>query len=522
MIVIGAGLNGLVAAARLARFGLAPLVLEWQPVIGGAAVTTEIRPGFRVPRLSHALGPLRRDIVRSLRLDRSRAVELLTPDPSLTTLGPGAQVISFHPDPVLTAASINLVSSADAARWREFLQTAQRIARVGAELAWRPAPSLDASTLRERWQWIRAGRRARRLGRRDRGHLARWTMSPIGDVLDEWFDHGLVKGAIAARALLGNFAGPRSPGTGGFWLQRLAEDPSPVGSGSTARGGPGAISAALVATIERAGGAIRTSARVTQIVVRDGRASGVVLESGEEIDAPAIVSAIDPRQTLLDLVEADELTPTFRERMRGYRARGVTAKINLALSEPPDFPALRGDPAAFSGRLLIAPDLDYLERAFDAAKYGAFSPSPWLELSMPSASDPSLAPEGQHVLSIYLHCAPRHLRDAVWADQRDALYRAAMQVLEPHAPRLESLVLASEVITPEDLERDWGLSGGHIFHGEPSLDQSWIARPLLGWAHHRTPIDRLFLASAGTHPGGGLTGASGWLAAEAVRRAGKP
>jgi phytoene dehydrogenase-like protein len=219
---------------------------------------------------------------------------------------------------------------------------------------------------------------------------------------------------------------------------------------------------------------------------------------------------------MLELVDPVELPVRFRQRMKNVRARGVTAKINLALSRTPTFPALADDMVPLRGRFLIAPNVDYLERAFDAVKYGEISAEPWLELSMPSVLDPTLAPEGKHVMSIYAHYAPRQLRGAEWDDKRDTLYRSVLRVLEPHIRDLPSFIVAQQVITPEDLERDLGASGGHIFHGEPTIDQSFIARPQLGWSQYRTPIAGLFLASAGTHPGGGLTGLPGWLAAETV------
>jgi phytoene dehydrogenase-like protein len=518
VIVIGGGINGLVAAALLAKQKLSTLVLERRAAAGGAAVTVEIAPGFRVPQLSHAIGPLQREVMRALRLDRVRDLEFLIPDPSLTTLGLDGHAIAFHQDQVLTAASINMISGADAGRWRRFVTVAQRTARLAAEINRMPPPS-DALSLAQRWEWARAGHRARGLGRDTAADAMRWTAMPVRDLLDEWFESDLLKAAIAARGIFGTFAAPRSPGTGGTWLQRMAEDPSPVGSGATVRGGPGALSAALEQVLTTFGGRVQCNARVSRISTRAGAATGVVLESGEEIEARVVVSAVDPRQTLLGLVDPDELAPTFLERMRQYRSRGVTAKINLALTQLPEFEALTGDPVGLGGRLLIAPTLDYLERAFDAAKYGAVSPSPWLEISIPSVLDSSLAPEGQHVMSIYVHFAPRSLRHAQWISERDELFSSVMRAIEPHAPGIEQLVIARDVVTPEDIEREWGLTGGHIFHGEPALDQSWAARPLLGWSRYQTPIDRLFLASAGTHPGGGLTGGSGRLAAAAVASA---
>ena len=513
VIVIGGGVNGLVAAAVLAKHKLSTLVIEQRPQTGGAAATTEITPGFRAPQLSHALGPIRRDVARALRLDRA-GLDFITPDPSLTTIGDG-HVISFHPDAILTAGSINAVAPHDAARWREFLLVTQRLARLIADLN-RHAPPQFEMAASEIWRLVRLGRRARRLGARDLARLARWIVMPVADLLDEWFEDDLLKAAIAAHAIFGNPAGPRSAGTGAMLLQRLADDPAPAGSGATVRGGPGALAAALERIAVARGAQIRIDARVVRIATTHGAVSGVVLENGDTVQARSVVAAIDPRQTLLDLVDPEDLTPTIRERARNYRTRGVTAKINLALSGLPSFTGLHGDVVPMRGRLLIAPSPDYLERACDAIKYGQMSPDPWLEISIPSVIDPALAPEGCHVMSICAHFAPYKLRDARWADARGRLYQSVLQVLTTHAPNLQALIVHREVLTPEDLERVWGLSGGHIFHGEPALDQSWMARPFPGCAQYRAPIDGLYLASAGTHPGGGLTGGPGFIAATTV------
>jgi phytoene dehydrogenase-like protein len=518
VIVIGGGLNGLVAGAWLARQKYSTLILDRRPVAGGAAVTGEVAPGFRAPTLSHTIGPLADAVIAALKLGHGR-LGLTTPDPSLTALGRDGRVVVFHRDPVLAAASINRLSPADASRWSEFLQTTQRIAGVAAALNRLPPPAIDGMSRRDWWPFLGVGRRARKLGPRDLARLVRWLPMAVGDIATDTFETDLIQAALAARAIFGNPAGPRSAGTGGMFVQRLAEDPMPVGSGGTLAGGPGSLTQDIAAQAERTGAHVQTNARVVRITVRDGRAAGVVLDNGDELAAHAVVAAIDPRQVFLDLVDPAELTPTFLGRIRNYRARGVTAKINLALSAAPVFPALGGDTVPLRGRLLIASDLDYLERAFDAAKYGEISADPWLELCLPAMLDPSLAPAGAHVMSIYAQFAPRHLRGTTWADQRDTLSRRVMRVLEAHAPGLERLVVGRQILTPEDLERDWGLSGGHIFHGEPTLDQSWAARPLLGWANYRMPVEGLFLAGAGTHPGGGLTGASGLLAAQTIAAA---
>ena len=515
VVVIGAGVNGLVAGAWLAKQKLETIILDAREAVGGAAMTSELAPGFHVPALSHALGPIAREVVRALHLDRA-GIEFITPNPMLTTLGSGEDAIVFHRDPVLTAQSINLVSPGDAGRWSEFERTAQRLSAVMNLVHREVPPSIDGIPARDLWRWLMVGRRARSLGRRDLARLMRWVPMSIADVMGEWFEHDLLKAAIAAHAIFGNPAGPRSAGTGGMWLQGLGADPAPVGSGVTARGGPGAVAAALAAIATKAGAKIRLASRVARIQAQHGRVTGVVLATGDEIPARAVVCAIDPRQAFVDLVDPMDLPASFVERMRHYRVRGVTAKINLALSGLPAFTALGGDELPLRGRFLIAPDLDYLERAFDATKYGARSPQPWLELSIPSMTDPALAPDRQHVMSIAVHFAPRHLRAGHWVDEAEALYRSVLATLEPHLPGLERLIVGREIITPEDLEQRWGLSGGHIFHGETSLDQSWVARPLLGWAQHETPISGLYLAGAGAHPGGGLSGRPGLHAARTL------
>jgi phytoene dehydrogenase-like protein len=516
VIVIGAGVNGLVAGAMLARARLSTLILDQRPVAGGAALTGDLAPGFRAPTLSHALGPVHPAVVKALRLDRA-GLAIVSPEPALTTLGERGETIVFHRDPVLTAASIHRLSAADAGRWVDFVRTFERIAAVVGATHRQPPPPIDQPVARNWWKLLSFVRQARGLGRRDQMRLARWLPMPVADLTSEWFETDLLQAALAAQAVFGTLPGPRSAGTAARLLQRVADDPQPVGSGTTVIGGPGALPQALVNIAQQAGATVRVGARVAHILTAGGRAAGVVLDDGDEISASTVVSAVDPRQTFLSLIDPSALPPTFVQRMRQFRARGVTAKVNLALASAPVFPALAGDELALRGRLLIAPGLDYLERAHDAAKYGELSKAPWLEISVPTVNDAALAPQDQHVMSIYVHAAPRRLQTGSWSMMGDTLYRTTMRAIAPHAPGLESLVLARQVVTPEDLETTWGLSGGQIFHGDASLDQAWIARPLFGWARYATPIDGLYLASAGAHPGGGLTGLPGWLAAQTVR-----
>jgi phytoene dehydrogenase-like protein len=426
---------------------------------------------------------------------------MITPDPALTSLGSGGEVISFHRDAVFTAESINRLTPADAGRWREFLDTMQRLATIFRDLNRHPAPQIAA----------------RGLGKKNFSRLLRYVPMAVADIASEWFEHDLVQATIASRALFGHFAGPWSAGTGAMLLQRMADDPIPVGSGITLAGGPGALTAALATVAEQAGAKIQTGSKVERIRVVDGHATGVVLENGTEIASRIVLAAVGPKVVFQQLLDPAELTPTFRQRVKNIRARGATAKLNLALSTIPAFTALSGDDNALRGRLLVAPGIDYLERAFDAAKYGQVPEQPWLEVSVPTIVDGSLAPEGQHVMSIVAHTMPETPRTGSWAGHREALYRHILDVLAPHAPGLEASVIERELITPEDIETGWGASGGHIYHGEQTIDQWWAMRPLLGWSGGDTPIGRLFLTGAGTHGGGGVTGGPGLRAARTVR-----
>jgi phytoene dehydrogenase-like protein len=518
VVIIGAGVNGLVAAAFLAQRKRSVVVLDQRATAGGAAVTTEFEPGFRAPTLSHALGPISEQVIREIGLAPSQ-VDLIQPDPALVTLGRNGEAVAFHLDPARSAASIASVSPEDARRWPEFVESSQRLGALSAALAAHAPPDIDHPSARDVWRLLGLGRQARALGRADLARALRYVPMAVGDLASEWFEHELLRAAIAAPALMGHLAGPRSAGTGGMLLQRLAADPFPPGRGVTMRGGPGAFTAALASLAVSSGAAVRTGTRVTRIAVEQRQVRGVVLDSGETIPADVVLSAVDPKQTFLRLLTAEDLPSPFLDRMRHFRARGVTMKVNLALSGPQVFAALGANRALLHARLLIAPDLAYLERAFDAAKYGRWSPAPWLELVVPTATDPTLAPDGQHVMSVYAHLAPRDLRAGSWLTEAEPCTAAVMDVLSTHAPGIEKLVVGREIITPEDLETRWGLSGGHIFHGEMALDQSWIARPQLGWSRYATPVRGLFAGSAGTHPGGGLTGVSGLLAARAVHQA---
>ena len=354
--------------------------------------------------------------------------------------------------------------------------------------------------------------------------LLRWLPMPVSDFADEWFEHAAMRVAVAGGGVFGSHLGPRSAGSTAIFLLMSARHREPLASGWTARGGIGAVGDALAAAARQAGAEIRTGARVRQVVVRDERAQGVVLDSGEEIQARAVVSSADPRRTLLTLVDPVHLPPDFREAARHIRMRGTLSKINFAVSALPRFSSLAvmdgaGQAAALSGWIRLARDVNAIERAFDAAKYGAIADEPFIELAIPSLADSSLAPAGQHVVSAYVQFTPAELRGTTWDVERERLGDRVAGVIEKYAPGFERLVLGRQVITPADLERQYGLTGGQIFHGELALDQLHLARPLLGWARYATPVRDLYICGSGTHPGTGLDGRSGALAAREILKA---
>lgn len=517
VVVIGAGHNGLTTAFYLARAGLAPLVLESRGVVGGAAVTEELAPGFEAPTLAHAIGPLRASVVQDMQLAR-RGVEFVHPEPALVALAPDGQSLAFSTDIGRTADAIRPLSARDAGRYPEFCATMKRLGAFLGGLLESPPPDLDSPGAGGLWDLLKTGRRFRALGRQDQFRLLRWGPMAVADLVAEWFEHDLVQAPIAARGIFGMAQGPWSAGTGAVLLLNAAADPAPGGSSVTVKGGPGMLTRAMAEAAREAGAEIRTGARVARVIARDGRVAGVMLSDGSELPARAVVSSADPRSTFLGLVDPGDLNPGFLTKARNYRARGTTAKVNLALSALPSFRGV-ASAADLRGRIHIGPSVDYLERAFDASKYGAISTDPYLDVSIPSLHDPALAPEARHVMSVYVQYAPYTLaRGASWNSMRDTLGDTVMRTLEAYAPGIGALVQHRQIITPMDLEQTYGLSGGHTLHGELSLDQLFTMRPILGWARYRGPIAGLYMCGAGTHPGGGITAGPGQNAAREIVR----
>ncbi len=517
IVIIGGGHNGLVTAFYLAKAGFKPLVLERRNQVGGAAITEEFHPGFRSSVLAHSAGPLRPEVIRDMQLEK-HGLKLITPDVSVTALSPDGRALVLYRDTERAAQEIAKFSEADAAKYRQFQPALEKASRViGKSLAQTP-PEIERPTTSDLFGLFQLGRSLRGLGKANTYNLLRWAPMAVADLAAEFFENDLLRATIAARGIFGTFLGPWSAGTSLVLLLRAAADTNPAGSNSFAIGGIGSITQAMAAAAQQAGAEIRTGAEVIEIRIKNGVAQGVVLSTGEEILARAVVSNADPKRTFLKLTDPSLLSPTFTKRLQNYRMNGTVAKVNLALSGLPKFEGLNGNPEGLTGRIHIGPEIDYLERAFDESKYGNFSRAPYLEVTIPSLADPTLAPEGKHVMSIYMQYAPYKLKNDSWQDegQRFALGDTVVKTLAEYAPDLPDKILHHQIITPLDLEDTYGLTGGHIFHGEPALDQVFTMRPMLDWARYRTPIQNLYLCGSGTHPGTGLTGGSGANAAREI------
>src|SRR6202162_5144311 len=410
VIIIGGGHNGLVTAFYLAKAGYKPLVLERRPQVGGAAITDEFHPGFRCSTLAHSAGPIRPDIVRDMQLEK-HGLRSITPETCVTTLSPEGGALSLYQDENKSAQSVAAFSQKDATNYPEFHKSLGKISKVIAEALATTPPATDHPSSGDLWSMLKTGRALRNLGKRDMYRVLRWGPMAVADLVAEYFEAELLRAVIAARGIFGTFLGPWSAGSSLQLLIRAAGDSHPAGSAFFAAGGMGELTQAMASAAKAAGVALRAAAEVIEIRVKDGVATGVLLATGEEISARAVISNADPKRTLLKLTDPTHLSPDFAQRLQHYRGNGTVAKVNLALSGLPTFAALKNDDGnALKGRIHIGHEIDYLERAFDASKYGNFSPHPYLETAIPSLTDPTLAPEGKHVMSIYMQYAPYKLK----------------------------------------------------------------------------------------------------------------
>ena len=524
-VVIGGGHNGLTCAAYLARAGRKVLVLERRHLLGGAAVTEEVFPGFKFSVCSYVVSLLRPEIIRDLELPR-HGMELLPLDGTLTPMPNGDHLWRVH-DHYKTRREIARHSRLDAEAYDEYGKAMVEMGRFAKPILGMLPPDPTSLDPRGLLELLSIGKRFRGMRFHDRlNQVQLLTMSAV-DFLDQWFETDVLKATMSASGIIGTFLGVRSPGTAYVLLHHyMGEIDGAFRSWGLARGGTGAVSNAIAAAALEFGVEIRTEAPVSRILTKNGRATGVVLENGDEIAAKVVVSSVDPNLTFLKFMEERELPPDFVEAVRRYKFRGSSGKVNLALDALPDFTCMPGPGPHLRGAISISPSIDYMERAYDDAKYGQFSRRPYIDMVIPSLTDPSVAPPGKHVMSCFVQYAPYDLRNpgtgsrepGLWDQQREAFGDAVIDAIAEYAPNIKNIILHRQVLTPLDIERDFGLTEGNIFQGELTLEQLFFLRPVPGYAQYTTPIDRLYMCGAATHPGGGIMGAPGKNAAERILR----
>jgi phytoene dehydrogenase-like protein len=511
-LIIGGGHNGLVAAAYLARAGKKVLVMERRHVLGGAAVTEEIFPGFKFSVCSYVVSLLRPEITRDLDLPR-HGLEILPLDGTFTPMPNGDYLWRVN-DHGKTYSEIARHSHRDAEAYEEFGKAMLEMCRFVRPILGMAPPDPATRDLRELMKLLSLGRQFQGLSAAGKyNQVQLMTMSAAG-FLDQWFETDVLKATMSASGIIGTFLGVRSPGTAYVLLHHyMGEIDGAFRAWGFARGGTGSVSNAIAAAAREAGAELRTRAGIAQIVVKQGRAVGVVTEAGDDIYADVIISSVDPRRTFVKMLERRHLPDGFLEGVDHYRYRGSSGKVNLALETLPDFSCLPGEGDHLRGAISISPSVDYMERAYDEAKYGQYSRRPYIDIVIPSLTDSSVAPPGKHVMSCFVQYAPYQLAEGTWDEKREAFGDTVIDTLAEYAPNLKQIIVGRQVITPLDLEREWGLSEGNIFQGELSLEQLFFLRPVPGWAQYRTPIRHLYMCGSATHPGGGIMGAPGRLAA---------
>jgi phytoene dehydrogenase-like protein len=511
-IVIGGGHNGLVNAAYLARAGKKVLVLERRHVLGGAAVTEEIIPGFKFSVCSYVVSLLRPEIIRDLDLPR-HGLEILPLDGTFTPMPNGDHLWRVN-DHGKTMREIRRHSKFDAEAYEEFGKAMLQMCRFVKPILGMVPPDPTTLNPKDLFKLLFLGRRFKDLSGEDKyNQVQLMTMSAI-DFLDQWFETDVLKATMSASGIIGTFLGVRSPGTAYVLLHHyMGEIDGAFRAWGFARGGTGAISNAIADAARELGVEIKTQTAIAQILVRDGKAVGVATTSGDEYYASVISSSVDPNLTFLKMLGPQHLSDEFRDQVKRYKYRGSSGKVNLALDSLPDFTCLPGEGHHLRGAISISPSVDYMERAYDDAKYGNYSRRPYIDMVIPSLTDPSVAPPGKHVMSCFVQYAPYKLKEGTWDEKRDAFGDNVIDTIAEFAPNLKNIIVGRQVVTPLDLEREFGLTEGNIFQGELSLEQLFFLRPVPGWAQYKTPIKNLWMCGSATHPGGGIMGAPGRLAA---------
>ena len=527
-VIIGGGHNGLVSAAYLARAGMKTLVLEQRHVLGGAAVTEEIFPGFRFSVFSYVVSLLRPEIIRELQLPR-HGLDILPLDGTFTPLRPGegpkpggGDYLWRVNDHGRTIRELRRWSASDAEAYEEYGQLMVEMARFIKPILAITPPDLTSLDPRPLLPLAGLARSFQQLPERQQAVFVQLMTMSAADFLDQWFETDPLKATMAASGIIGTYQGVRSPGTAYVLLHHyMGEIDGAFRAWGIPKGGTGGVSDAIASAARSLGAEIRTETPVARIIVKNGRATGVALESGEEVEANDVLSSVDSRRTFLGLVEPGTLDAEFEEEVSRFKFRGSSGKVNLAIDRLPDFTCLPGEGEHLRGAISFSPSIDEMEQAYDDAKYGRFSRKPYIDMIIPTLVDPSMAPPGKHVISCFVQYAPYKLAPELgtWDDQREAFGDAVIDRIAEFAPNIRDVILHRNVQTPLDIERTTGLSEGNIFQGELSLEQLFFNRPVPGYARFRTPIRDLWLCGSATHPGGGIMGANGRIAAMEVLRA---
>jgi len=515
VIVIGGGHNGLVNAAYLAKAGKKVVVLERRHVLGGAAVTEEIIPGFLFSECSYVVSLLRPEIIRELDLPR-HGLEILPLDGTFSPMPSGDYLWRVN-DHAKSIRDIRRHSRLDAEAYDEFSKMMTPMCRFVKPMLSMIPPDPTTLNPKDLKQLHFLLQRFRELSSDERYTLVQLMTMSSADFLDQWFETDVLKATMSASGIIGTFLGIRSPGTAYVLLHHyMGEIDGAFRSWGFSRGGTGAISNAIADAAREVGVEIRTKAPVGKILVKNGRAAGVILQSGEELSASVVSSSVDPHLTFEKFLEPSELPDDFLEGVRRYKFRGSSGKVNLALDALPNFKCFPGPGVHLRGAISISPSMEYMERAYDDAKYGHFSRKPYIDMVIPSLTDPSVAPAGKHVLSCFVQYAPYKLAQGTWDDQKQAFGDNVINTIAEYAPNIKDIIVGRQVLTPLDLEREFGLTQGNIFQGELSLEQLFFLRPVAGWAYYRTPIHNLYMCGSATHPGGGIMGANGRIASQVI------
>ncbi len=520
VVIIGAGHNGLVCAAYLARAGRSVCVLESRELVGGCAVTEELWPGYRVSTAAYLTSLLQERIVDDLDLPRY-GYRVDAKDPAFFSAFPDNRYLFMWQDRDKTLAEFAKFSQKDAEAYPHFEAHLERLAAVVESLLLTTPPEFPPAGLGDFVEYLKLAGKLRGLSREEIVGLVKIFTQSAADFLDDWFESEQVKVTLATDGVIGANGGPKSPGTAYILLHHcMGGVGGKRGLWGFVRGGMGAVSEAIAGAARNAGAEIRLQSPVASIRIDNGRARGVVLANGDEIAASCVASNLDPKATFLRLIDPRHLDIDFLGAIQRYRSEGTSAKINVALNGLPEFRCLPGAPGAqHKATMHICPSIAYVERAWDDAKYGRPSERPLLELTIPTQYDPSLAPPGKHIMGIFLQYAPYTLADGLtWDQLREPFADRVFDQIEEYAPGFKSKVEHRLLLTPLDLERRFGLTGGNIFHGEMSLDQMFVMRPLAGWARYRTPVRNLYLCGSGAHPGGGVMGAPGYNCAREMLR----